>query len=445
MATSGDTRWLTIATAARYTGLSDETIRKYCIATPKVHFPSARLVDDRWEIPEDEVRAAKVIDRSLVLVGSGLTESRLTQLERLGKIECSGDGKFSLDQQVYLHRVKTLEDPASALAFEERAAPNAVTGTRHPSAPEEATVPLAQPAATPAAQPAGQSTPDAQRAQQTEIVLVRPGIALLDEFLAYMTEHKDPARLPDEFFAGEYALEFIPPVGVEYYVALGPGVDELDGRPNTWVRVYPRWTWDGEKLAREAEREFYVEGFYRRGIVPDQYAEASAKYRLLRGHWNLRAAEARARLSDRARTARVTFLPDSTLRPDVEGWLRRYETQRLHPSEFPDSVKAALVEVEFFPTYNMFFYESTGEVRGNAAGGEYTVVGITLGYSDEFGPVEQCPLEPLPGLLMWPGRHDEGDIRPRDRVDNAEYVAWEEAWADVQREGRRLKERRDGE
>jgi hypothetical protein len=270
---------------------------------------------------------------------------------------------------------------------------------------------------------------------------------LRDEFVAYMTEHRDPVRLPDEFFGGEYAADFIPPTGVEYHVALGPGGEcHEDGLPkHTWVSRYPRWSWDGTNLAREADGEFCVEGFYQRGSVPDEYAAANEKYRLLRDHWSLRAAEARARLRDRARIARVTFLPDSMWRPDVRGWLRRYQEQRLHPSEFPDSVKAALVDVEFFPTHNMFFYESTGEVRSDGAGGEYTVIGITPGFSDEFGPVDGSPLEPLPALLMWPGRHAEGEVRPRDKVDNAEYKAWEGAWEDMQREGRRLKERRDRE
>jgi hypothetical protein len=91
----------------------------------------------------------------------------------------------------------------------------------------------------------------------------------------------------------------------------------------------------------------------------------------------------------------------------------------------------------------MFFWESTGEVRSDGAGGEYTVLAITPGFSDEFGPVEDAlPLEPLPALLMWPGRHAEGEVRPRDAIENAEYVVWEEAWNDMQREGRRLKERR---
>lgn len=435
--------WLTITHVARLTGLSDETIRKYCIA--KVHFPSARLVDDRWEIPEDEARAAKIIDRSVVVVRNGLKEPWLAQLERLGKLRCSSDGKFSLDHEVYLHRVKALLDPASAPAFEEPAARTAVTTSGDP-VPPEATAPLASAAATPAPQPSGQPTPDVARPPQTEVVLVRQGLELMKEFFEYMTEHRDPARLPDEFFTGENALEFIPPVGVEYHVAWGPGgMHDEDGRPaDTWVHRYARWTFDGKNLAREAEGELFVKGFYPRGSVPDQYAEANARYRLLRDHWNLRATEARARLRDRARIARVTFLPDSTWRPDVRGWLRRYQEQRLHPSEFPDSVKAALVDAEFFPTHNMFFYESTGEVRSNELG-EYTVIGITPGFSDWFGLVDRCPLDPLPAELMWPGTHAKGEVRPQDKVDNAEYMAWKGAWEDMQREGRRLKERRDGE
>ena len=150
-------------------------------------------------------------------------------------------------------------------------------------------------------------------------------------------------------------------------------------------------------------------------------------------------------MRERARLARVTFLPDSMWRPDVRGWLQRYEQQRLHPSEFPTSVKAALVGADFFPPYNALFYESTGEVRIDALGGEYTVIGVTGGFSDEFGWVDRIPLGPLPALLMWHGIHAEGDVRPQDAAENAEYIAWEEAWADMQREGRRLKERRDGE
>lgn len=42
---------------------------------------------------------------------------------------------------------------------------------------------------------------------------------------------------------------------------------------------------------------------------------------------------------------------------------------------------------------------------------------------------------------MWPGVHDEGEVRPRDAAENAEYLAWKAAWEDMQRAGRRLKER----
>lgn len=84
--------------------------------------------------------------------------------------------------------------------------------------------------------------------------IIRPGIDREDEFLAFMTKHKDPTRLSDEFFAVEHAPEFIPPVGVEHYVALGPaGPVDSGGQPTgTWVRRYARWRYDGKKLKQEA-------------------------------------------------------------------------------------------------------------------------------------------------------------------------------------------------
>lgn len=394
---TGNVRWQTIAYVARLTGLSDETIRKYCIATPKVHFPNARLVDERWEIPDDEVRAAYIIDRSLIVGRSGLTESRLTQLERLGKLACSNDGKFSLDQEVFLHSVKAVEDLASVPLFEERRAPRAVTGLGE-SVALDAPAAAASAAVIPgAAGLPGLAPSQGQRQQQTEVVLVRPGIALMDEFRAYMTDHKDPARLPDEFFAGEYAPEFIPPVGVKFHVALGPGGRGDDEQPwGTWVCRYPQWGYDGKNLRWEGECEICIPGFYSRGSIPDEYGEDVANYRLLRGLWNARAAEARSRLREKARIARVAFLPDFAWRPDVRNWVVRYQRERLHPSEFPDSVKAGLVDVAFIPTYNMFFYASTGEVISDGAGGAFTIIGLTPGFSDEFGMVDSFPLEPLP-------------------------------------------------
>jgi hypothetical protein len=432
MSVGGGTRWQSIAHVARITGLSDETIRKYCIAIPKVHFPSARMVDDRWEIPDDEARAAKVVDRALVLARTGLSEPSLTQLERLGKISCNSEGKFSLDQEVYLHTAKRLE----------RGEGN--TATRANDLDDE-TAALVAESTAPANSPSNQDgQAEARPGSQVGIVLVRPGLPLMQDFVEYMTEHKDPARLADEFFAGQYAPAFIPPVGVEYYVALGPGpAHDVDGPSGTWVRRYPRWSYDGKNLVCDGQTELLVDGLFRRGAIPEQYAHTSAAYRLLEAVWNARAIEARGRLKEKARVARVAFLPDLVWRPDVPNWIRRYQEERLHPSEFPDSVRAALVNVPFLPTFNMFSYESTGEVRKDPSGGTYTVIGVSRGYSDEFGwGADMSPEAALRSELMWPGRHAKGEVPPWYAPANAEYLAAKAAWEQMQREGRALKAER---
>lgn len=140
-------------------------------------------------------------------------------------------------------------------------------------------------------------------------------------------------------------------------------------------------------------------------------------------------------------------LPERVWGLDVRSWIARYQTEKLHPSVFPDSVKVGLVDVPFIPTYDMFLYESTGEVRLDAHGNEYTVMRVTPGFSEDdgFKQFDGRPLEPLPLWLMWHGRHAEGEVRPYEVAESAEYMVWEQAWEEMQREGRRLKAQRNGQ
>jgi len=264
-----------------------------------------------------------------------------------------------------------------------------------------------------------------------------------------MIGHGDPRRLPDEIFAGRYAPEFIPPVGAMYFVCLNvaPPADPETIEPRTIVRSYPYWrlSRNGKYLERLPQVDtLSVPAVLKRGSIPSEFAPSSARYVQLRESWRMRAVEARAKLRLRVAGGGASFLESFSEPPRIEAELARYQEERLHPSELPESVMANLINTPFLPVIGMARVECTGQLtycdkhNGMLIDSDdpepgcdvYTWCRRTAGWDDSVNGVVAHEAEER--ALAVQGAYANG-YEPIDcRLGNAEYDAYRAAWEQAQ-------------
>lgn len=425
------TAQLTLEDAAALACVSVGTVRNWI----NMKMLTAEMIDGAYRVDAATLRGSKLLREKALLARAALREAAIEQADLAQAIECgavvpiAGSPRlFSLNDADELLRWKRGEwiAPTQVEDDEPRASDNH-DGEVVEVPADDASVPL----------PGDES-------HSTHLDVRSSGWPVL---VRYITEHRDPYKLPRWYWDTRTCPEFVPPAGVFRYIYWYLFNADAEGNPCTGIKRSQGWRWDKQqrKLSPVPEDECFDcedEVTWPPGREPPKYAKQNLRWRHLRADWQQAWFQRRGEL--RAQGIDPLSLPiaDTSERRDRRAILLRYREEHWAPCDLPDWYWDTDPCPPFeAPTWvSRFEY---GEPAHDPAGSGKMGTWIRWRGMWQHPIGDRVFFEPVNDQLEWePSVFEEGTVPAQYEENNHEYDLAVMEW---QEEYRMRQKRRRGE